>query len=118
MAITYTNATPPVQSPSLQVEGMKAQVVQLVATGTYATGGNVLTAAQLGINSLASIQAIFSGAVADSSGASTGIVALFNTATNALQFYGGAAAGVPLAEITAGTTLTGLKVNLFVIAGN
>lgn len=117
MAVTLAFATPPVAQPTMQVPGTKVQVVQVQYTGTYATGGvPALTAANLGVNSLAGVQAVIAQSVSSSTGASAGVNALWNPVSASIELFGGAAAGAIPAEITAGTTVTGLKVNLLVFS--
>lgn len=118
MAITITAVAPPVQQPSLQTEGIKAQLVQFTYSGTYVTGGDTLTAAQLGLTSMAGAH-LFCDTVGGSLSATTTFIAQFNEATGKLQIWGedgtGASAGLALVEAASGATLTGLKINILAI---
>lgn len=121
MAITLTKSVTRSDQPVMQVPGMKVQLLRITYSGTYATGGDALTAADFGVSSLTAIQAVFVDAVGESLGANKTCLAQWNTATSKVVVYGedgtGASAGLPLVEMANGATLTGLVVNLLVFSG-
>lgn len=116
MASTFQISAPPSQQPSIQTEGSKCQIVTItyLAASTYATGGDAFTPAQLGFGANGVIDRVFPIARANSLSATTDVVAGWDYTNGKLQLFGGAASGVPLAELTAATAVAGLKVDLMV----
>lgn len=103
MAITYAYTL-------LRVQKMGTEQImdwQVTATGTYTTGGDAFTPAQLGLDVIDFISIMYDG-----SGANTNGVALVapNLTSNLWQLFGtGTATTDPFNEIGSGQTMTGFQ---------
>ena len=95
MAVAVTTLT----SGTDYVSGnKKVKVRTLTFSGNYATGGESLTASDVGLKKIH--QVIFHGGVAAASDLATANPIFYNHATNKVVFYEGSAAGTALAEKT------------------
>ena len=93
----------------------RAMQLQFLATGTYTSGGDSITPAQCGLDTIdCLIPVLDTGAGAQTNG--VGVLA-WNTSTNTLQIFvqGTAGAGDTMVELTGGTTVTGLGFTAIVI---
>ena len=89
----------------------KVKVRDLVFSGNYATGGETVTAANVGLRKID--EAMVHGGVAVASDLATAIGVFYNHATSKFTFYEGSAAGTALAEKTnAEAYPTGCKVRV------
>jgi hypothetical protein len=76
----------------------KVKVKKLTFSGNYATGGEALTASDVGLKKVE--QVIPHGGVAAASDLATAIPVFYNHGTSKFVFYEGSAAGTALAEKT------------------
>lgn len=116
MAVTIAIAPKHPQFPALTLGNIEGVLVKVTHTGTYATGGTALTPAQLG---LSEIFGVFGAAEFNSASSLSGVVPQYDYTNQKLGLYGedgtGGSAGLPLAELANGATVTGLIVTLLVL---
>lgn len=95
MAITAAKITG-VQDTTIGNKKLRGR--RLTLSGNYATGGEAVTAANLGLRKIEHV--IVQGGVAAASDLTTAIPVFYNQATSKLVFYEGSAAGTALSEKT------------------
>lgn len=114
MAVTFAVAG--VERVPTVLGDRRAHLVTITATGTYtATGDSLDLATLLSMSRIDMV--IFDGGVASVPGATgtTGVVPLFDYTNKKLKFYGGAAAGAVLSELTAATSVSTFVVRALVM---
>ena len=105
MAVTYA-FTPSAGTPSTVWGNKRVVFGQLVATGTYTTGGDSITAAQFGLKTIDELILIPDGSGANTNGQA---VAAPNLTTLKIKLFGSnSVSGSTLPELTAATTVTGM----------
>lgn len=111
MAIAISNVHP--QFPQLSLGNVEAKLVKLTYSGTYATGGDSLTPALLGMSQILAVQLLPDAATA----AIAGFTFQYNYSTQkVMAFDEGAVADAPLTELNnASADLAGGVVRALVI---
>lgn len=77
-----------------QVGAFKERIWDVAFSGSYAAGGEAVTAASVGLHQIVRVQ----GVVTEAAGATSGLPVLWNAGTSKLQLYESAAAGSPAGE--------------------
>ena len=104
--VTRVAADPHGITAPIAIGDLKLTVTNVVGSASYTTGGDALTAAQLGLGTV--LFAIVS-VTASSGSNNAGAEASYNVANSTLQVFAATdAAGVPLAEAASTTNLSGL----------
>jgi hypothetical protein len=95
MAVTITK---PVADSDCVWGNKKVKVKKLVFSGNYATGGESVTAANVGLKKIE--QVIIHGGVAAATDLATAIAVFYDYTNSKFTFYEGSAAGTALSEKT------------------
>lgn len=93
----------------------RAMDFSFLATGTYTTGGDAITAAQVGLDVIDLMLPVVD--VSAGSGTPAGAVLAWNNSTGKMQLFvqGTAGAGTLMVELTNGTTITGFGFRAIVL---
>jgi hypothetical protein len=109
VAVTLAIANAHPEVPALTFGNVRARLVTVTYTGTYATGGDAFTPAMVGLSTFAAVIPTAQFVAASSL---SGVVPQYDYANQKLALYGedgtGASVGLPLAQLAAATTLTNL----------
>lgn len=108
MAIALSLVHP--EFPGLSLGNIDGRALTLTYSGTYATNGDLLTPGQLGLTQLVTM--FFT---VRSANGGTAVLATYNFATQRVMLYGGAASGVPLAELANATSVAALVIDVLAI---
>jgi hypothetical protein len=104
MAVTYTATVPPGVPKTVKMGNAKIAIRDVAAdTGTYVTGGNVITAASLGLRTIDFVDTGTMGMTGGTAGATInwiGVTYAANRQSVTFQQYESAATGLPGLEKT------------------
>ena len=105
--VTRVAADPKGITAPIAIGDLKVTVTNVVGSGSYTTGGDSLTAAQLGLGT--AVLFAITNIIASSGSNNAALRGAYDVTNSKLMVFGGTdAAGVPLAEVSSTTNVSGL----------